>query len=143
MRKSNIGKAERSRVTYEALEEYVRVKAQEFIQEILEEEVREFLGRRKSERINKGIDIPKRYRNGYGKPRKLAMMNGTITLRRPRLRDSEGFESRVLPLFRRRSRELGEALPELYLHGLSKGDFELALRGLLGEGAPLSAPQRK
>jgi transposase-like protein len=30
-------------------------------------------------------------------------------------------------------------LPELYLHGLAKGDFELALRGLLGEGAPLSA----
>ena len=29
--------------------------------------------------------------------------------------------------------------PELYLHGLSKGDFELALRGLLGDGAPLSA----
>jgi Transposase, Mutator family len=29
-------------------------------------------------------------------------------------------------------------LPELYLHGLSKGDFELALRGLLGEGATLS-----
>ena len=30
-------------------------------------------------------------------------------------------------------------LPELYLHGLAKGDFELALRGLLGDGAPLSA----
>jgi transposase-like protein len=29
-------------------------------------------------------------------------------------------------------------LPELYLHGLSQGDFELALRGLLGTGAPLS-----
>ncbi len=29
-------------------------------------------------------------------------------------------------------------LPELYLHGLSLGDFELALRGLLGEEAPLS-----
>jgi hypothetical protein len=27
-------------------------------------------------------------------------------------------------------------LPELYLHGLAKGDFELALRGLLGEGLP-------
>jgi hypothetical protein len=25
------------------------------------------------------------------------------------------------------------------LHGLSKGDFEMALRGLLGDGAPLSA----
>jgi hypothetical protein len=30
-------------------------------------------------------------------------------------------------------------LPELYLHGLSSGDFTLALRGLRGEGAPLSA----
>ena len=29
-------------------------------------------------------------------------------------------------------------LPELYLHGLAKGDFELALRRLLGDGAPLS-----
>jgi transposase-like protein len=29
-------------------------------------------------------------------------------------------------------------LPDLYLHGLAKGDFELALRGLLGDGAPLS-----
>jgi putative transposase len=28
-------------------------------------------------------------------------------------------------------------LPELYLHGLAQGDFDLALRGLLGEGAPL------
>jgi len=34
---------------------------------------------------------------------------------------------------------VGDLLPELYLHGLSTGDFELALRGLLGEGAPLSA----
>jgi hypothetical protein len=31
-------------------------------------------------------------------------------------------------------------LPELYLHGLAQGDFELALRGLLGEDAPLSGP---
>jgi putative transposase len=30
-------------------------------------------------------------------------------------------------------------LPELYLHGLAEGDFDLALRGLLGEEAPLSA----
>ena len=48
------------------------------------------------------------------------------------------FESAVLPLFARRTQEVGQLLPELYLHGLSQGDFELALRGLLGEGAPLS-----
>ena len=34
---------------------------------------------------------------------------------------------------------MSELLPQLYLHGLALGDFELALRGLLGEGAPLSA----
>jgi len=68
------------------------------------------------------------------------MQSGTITLRRPRLRGlEERFESKILPLFARRTKELGALLPELYLHGLSLGDFELALRGLLGEGAPLSA----
>ena len=30
-------------------------------------------------------------------------------------------------------------IPELYLHGLSEGDFDLALRGLLGEDASVSA----
>ncbi len=34
---------------------------------------------------------------------------------------------------------MGELLPELHLHGLAEGDFDLALRGLLGEDAPLSA----
>ena len=42
------------------------------------------------------------------------------------------------PLFARRTREVGELIPELYLHGLAEGDFELALRGLPGDGAPLS-----
>ena len=61
-------------------------------------------------------------------------------VRRPRVRGlEERFESRILPLFKRRTREVGSLLPELYLHGLSVGDFELALRGLLGDGAPLSA----
>jgi transposase-like protein len=51
----------------------------------------------------------------------------------------ERFESTILPLFKRQTKEISQLLPELYLHGLSEGDFDLALRGLLGEGAPLSA----
>ena len=51
------------------------------------------------------------------------MSSGTITLRRPRVRGvEERFESRVLPLFARRTKELGALLPELYLHGLAEGD---------------------
>ncbi len=33
---------------------------------------------------------------------------------------------------------MAELLPQLYLHGLALGDFDLALRGRLGEEAPLS-----
>jgi transposase-like protein len=128
-----------SRATYEVLEEMVRLKVQEYIQEILEEEVEAFLGRKKSERATV-IDGTVGYRNGHGKPKRFTVMNGTITVRRPRVRvTEEGFESKILPYFKRRSKEVGQLLPELYLHGLAKGDFDLALRGLLGEGAPLSA----
>src|SRR5262249_1687242 len=52
---------------------------------------------------------------------------------------AERFKSRLLPLFKRRTGTVGQLLPTLYLHGLAEGDFDLALRGLLGEGAPLSA----
>ena len=68
------------------------------------------------------------------------MSLGTIEIRRPRVRNlDERFKSRVLPLFKRQTQEVRDLIPELYLHGLASGDFELALRELLGEGAPLSA----
>jgi len=135
---SSISKGTKSSTTYEMLETIVREKVQEFIQGILEEEVSEFFGRVKSER-KKSVDGVLGYRNGYGRPRKLSLQSGTIRIRRPRVRGTEErYRSKVLPIFKRRSKEVGELLPELYLHGLAKGDFELALRGLLGEGAPLS-----
>lgn len=125
--------------TWETLEPWARAKIQGELQRILEEEVTELLGRRSHER-RAPVDACAGYRNGYGKPRRLALSCGTVEVRRPRVRGLEQrFESRVMPLFVRRSKEVGEVLPELYLHGLASGDFELALRGLLGEGAPLSS----
>jgi hypothetical protein len=32
----------------------------------------------------------------------------------------------VLPLFARRTQEVNQLIPELYLHGLAQGDFDLA-----------------
>ena len=58
-----------SRPMWETLEGMVRQKAQEFIQQIMEEEVTELLGREKSER-RRAVDGPEGYRNGYGKPRR-------------------------------------------------------------------------
>ena len=66
-----------SRPMWETLEGMVREKAQEFIHQIMEEEVTELLGREKSERRST-VDSAEGYRNGYGKPRRLAMNSGTI-----------------------------------------------------------------
>jgi transposase-like protein len=129
-----------SRGIWESLEEMARERIQQFVQALLDEEVTSLVGRAKSERRPLVDEGPPVYRNGHGKARRLSMSAGTIVVRRPRVRGLEGrLESRVLPLFKRRTEQIGELLPQLYLHGLAQGDFELALRGLLGEGAPLSA----
>jgi transposase-like protein len=123
--------------TWRTLESFIREQVQTCLQRVLDEEVDDLLGRGRHERrAAEAVG----YRNGYGKPRQVALMNGTITVRRPRVRGLDArFESRILPLFQRRTPEVTKRLPALYLHGLSSGDFTLALRGLLGDGAPLSA----
>jgi putative transposase len=101
--------------------------------------VTELLGRHWYERRQR-IDTPLGYPNGYRDPRRLTLSCGTVSVRRPRVRGlEERFQSRIQPLFARRTVKVADLLPELYLHGSSHGDFELALRGLLGEQAPLSA----
>ena len=128
-----------SSLCWETLETWARSQIQTWVQDLLEAEVTELLGRGKSQR-RPVVDAPPGSRNGYGNPRRLTLSVGTITVRRPRVRGvEERFQSHLLPLFVRRTREVSALLPELYLHGLAQGDLELALRGLLGDGAPLSA----
>lgn len=134
-----------SAVVWENLEAFARTEIQRFVQRLLEEEVTALVGRERGERRSQEppeipAAAPPVYRNGYGKERHLTTSSGTITVRRPRVRGLEGrFESRILPLFRRRTQQVDRLLPELYLHGLAAGDFDRALRGLLGEEAPVSA----
>lgn len=140
--KTNHEAVESSAVCDNTLEQWARGKLQTQQQQLLEEEMTTCLGRVRHERRGAGspADPPAGSRNGSGKPRRFAMMNGTVMVRRPRGRDlAERFESKILLLFTRWTQEVGTMLPELYRHGLSSGDFDLALRGLLGEGAPLSA----
>ena len=67
------------------------------------------------------------------------MSSGTIMLRRPRVRGvEERFESRVLPLFARRTKELGALLPELYRSSPElcvkvRGSSSMLLLGCLGD----------
>lgn len=73
----------RERPEWSALEQYARLKIQGWIQELLEEEITELLGRGKSERRG-AVDGAEGYRNGYGKPRRVSIMAGTVVVRRPR-----------------------------------------------------------
>src|SRR3970040_2877252 len=139
MREKHSEQKESKGICYEALEEFAREKIREHLQYLLQEEVTEWLGREKSERKGNALEQPG-YRNGYGKRRRFTFSMGTIEIRRPRVRDlGERFVSRVLPFFKRQTKQVRDVIPELYLHGLASGDFEWALRGLLGQGAPLSA----
>jgi len=97
----SISRAERHRSSRElakrpqwgTLEEFTRSRIQSWLQEVLEEEVSDLLGRGKSER-RAAVDAPAGYRNGHGKPRRLSMMAGTIEVKRPRVRGLEQrFES--------------------------------------------------
>ena len=133
MRKESTGSRSESRPEWEQLEDWVRSQVQRLIQELLEEEVTAW----EASALRSDSDNDTGYPD-TAEPGGFAEF-GTIQLRRPRVRDTEEqFESRLLPLVNR-TRKIAELIPELYLHGLSEGDFDLALRGLLGEDAPVSA----
>ncbi|MES4785144.1 MAG: IS256 family transposase, partial [Nitrospiraceae bacterium] len=139
MRQQRTPSGEASSVTWETVEAWVRGHGQGFIQRGLEAEVSECVGCQKSQRRR---PLEERgYRNGSGKPRRVTLSGGTITVPRPRARACEArFVSRGLPWFKRKSTTIEALGPELYRHGLALGEFALALRGLCGDGAPLAGP---
>lgn len=70
--------------------------------------------------------------------------SGTVPIQAPRVNDKrigeetgerKRFGSKILPAYARRSPKVTDVLPVLYLRGLSTGDFQLALRDLLGDDA--------
>jgi transposase-like protein len=82
-------------------------------------------------------------RNGHAPERQIQTGIGPVQVRRPKVRDraAEGsqpirFTSAVLPAYLRRTKNLEELLPWLYLKGVSTGQFAEALTALLGPQAP-------
>ena len=96
MREEHRGKDESKRILYEELEEFARLKIRRHLQDMLEQEVTEWLGREKSERKGNALE-QSGYRNGYGKKRRFTLSLGTIEIRRPRVRNlDERLVSKVL-----------------------------------------------
>src|SRR5215216_5729330 len=76
------------------VEAVARLGARLILQQALEDEVSEFLGRERYQRVDDGGAI---YRNGY-EPRTVKTTSGPMELERPRVRGAAGlgFESQVL-----------------------------------------------
>ena len=87
-------------------------------------------------------------RNGHAPERRLQTGIGPLEVRRPKLRDrgtvTDGgpirFTAAVLPAYLRRTKNLEELLPWLYLKGVSTGQFAEAPTALLGPEAPGLSP---
>jgi putative transposase len=86
-------------------------------------------------------------RNGHHQPREVATAAGAVPVRQPRVNDKRideaagarcRFSSAILPAWARKSPQVAEVLPLLYLHGMSTGDFAPALEQFLGSSAGLS-----
>jgi len=87
-------------------------------------------------------------RNGSHDPREVTTAAGAVAVRAPRVNDKrideetgqrKRFASAILPAWARKSPQVAEVLPLLYLHGMSSGDFVPALEQFLGSAAGLSA----
>jgi transposase-like protein len=124
---------------WEQMETLAREGARRMIATALEEEVKEYLGRERYQRGNQFSG----YRNGYGRERELILGTWTVEVRPPRVSDvpagQDKFESQIAPKAGRRlSPQTQKLFCQLYLEGLSSGDFGPVFSELLGEGAPLS-----
>ena len=77
MREKHSEENESKGMFYEGLEEFAREKIREHLQDLLEQEVTEWLGWEKSVRKGNALEQPG-YRNGYGKRRRFTLSLGTV-----------------------------------------------------------------
>jgi putative transposase len=126
------------------LGDVLREGAQRMLATAVEAEVEEYLQRFESVRDASGHRQV--VRNGYMPERSIASGVGPIPVRQPRVADRRPkgerlhFSSTILPPYLRRTKNIEELVPWLYLKGISTGDFPEALSALLGADAKGLSP---
>ena len=128
------------------LDEIVRDGARQMLEAALKAEVAAYIERFADQLDENGHRLV--VRNGYHHERDVLTAAGVVTVRAPRVDDKrvdtdtgerQRFSSAILPAWARKSPQMTEVLPLLYLHGLSSGDFGAALEQFLGTGSGLPA----
>ncbi|MGB3717646.1 MAG: IS256 family transposase [Candidatus Promineifilaceae bacterium] len=119
-----------------SLDELAQRGAQRMLALALQAEVDEYIRRHEGERDENNYALV--VRNGRSRERTIQCGAGELKIQAPRVNDKRPrhkFTSFILPPYMRKSPRLEEAVPILYLRGLSTGDFGPALSALLGEEA--------
>jgi transposase-like protein len=128
------------------LDELVRDGARQMLAAALQAEVATYIDAHAGEVDDDGRRLV--VRNGYHVPRSVLTAAGAVEVTAPRVNDRrvdpdtgerQRFSSAILPAWVRKSPQMTEVLPLLYLHGLSTSDFGPALEQFLGSSAGLSA----
>ena len=124
----------------EALHEILRQGAQTLLTQAIEAEVAEWIAQHAhltNEHGHRHV-----VRNGHLPERELVTGVGEITVKQPRVHDRrprderEPFHSKLLPPYLRKTKNIEELVPYLYLKGISTGDFQEALSAILGRDCP-------
>jgi transposase-like protein len=107
------------------LSEFIRLAVQNMVQQVIEQEVSDYLGRERYERQAE----PSGYRNGY-KPGRIRSAEGEIAIEMPQVRGSEvPYQSRLMQFLRGNSDVLEYLVTQImYSRGLSTCDVEDAFR---------------
>lgn len=109
--------------------------ARRLIEQAVEEELRELLAKYVNRKLPDGRAAVTR--NGYLPEREIQTGIGPVTVKIPKVRSKDGkpvtFHSTLVPPYVRKTKNIEDAIPWLYLKGVSEGEIENTLKILFGE----------
>jgi len=118
------------------LNELLKQGAQQLLAQAIEAEVQELLAQFETLEVNGKQAV---VRNGHLPERTIQTGLGEIPVKVPKVRDRTGngikFNSSLVPPYLKRTQNIEELIPWLYLRGISTGDMQPALESLLGKEA--------
>lgn len=118
-----------------SVDEIAKVGAQLMLKHALEAEISLFLEDHSHFTTSDGKNLI--VRNGYHSSRKVTLGCGNVEVQVPRTRDRSGrkinYQSSIIPRYMKRSLKIEEAIPLMYLKGISSNNMESVLKELLGD----------
>ena len=118
------------------LNELLKQGAQQLLAQAIEAEVQALLEHFSTLQVDGKQGV---VRNGHLPERRIQTGLGDIPVKVPKVRDRTGsgikFNSKLVPPYLKRTKNIEELVPWLYLRGISTGDMQPALESLLGKQA--------